>query len=69
MLRRPPVFIDLKLEDIAEYENYRRELELTKEQSKSTKTPKDPPSWNQAPKTKQEIYERIGLGQVHDRTY
>lgn len=60
MLRRPPVSIELKLEDLAEYENYRREQELSKDQSKTSKTSQDTPNWSQGPKTKQEIYGRIG---------
>lgn len=60
MLRRPPVFIELKLEDLSEYENYRREIEMAKEQSKTTKPTQEPPNWNALPKPKQLIFDRIG---------
>lgn len=59
MIRRPPTSIELKLDDLGEYEAYRREQETAKEQSKGSK-PQEPPAWTAGPKAKQEIYERIG---------
>lgn len=58
MLRRPPTSIELKLDDVVEYEDVRREQEANKEQNK--KPYNDPPAWQQGPKSKQEIYNRIG---------
>lgn len=60
MLRRPPTSIELKLDDVSEYENLRRELETAKEPSKISKPYNEPPTWQPGPKTKQEIHNRIG---------
>lgn len=58
MLRRPPTSIELKLDDIAEYEEMRQEA--AKEQMKNSKSYNDVPNWQPGPKSKQEIYQRIG---------
>ncbi|KAF5270746.1 hypothetical protein FQA39_LY01484 [Lamprigera yunnana] len=65
MLRRPPTSIELKLDDVIEYEVVRREQEANKEQNK--KQPyNDPPAWQPGPKSKQEI---ISESQdTHERT-
>jgi len=56
MLRRPPTSIELKLDDIIEYEQHRRKVK----QDKLQKSLSDLPSFNPGPKSKQEIYNRIG---------
>ncbi|CAG9827510.1 unnamed protein product [Diabrotica balteata] len=53
MLRRPPTSIELKLDDISEYEEMKQNKE---KQQKSF----SPPVWSVAPKTNKEIYARIG---------
>lgn len=58
MLRRPPTSIELKLDDITEYEQMRQEV--AKEQMKVSKAYNEVPNWQPAPKTKEEIYNRIG---------
>lgn len=60
MIRRAPTSIELKLDDLGEYEAYRNEQELAKEQAKGAKPTQEPPAWNPGPKGKLEIYERIG---------
>lgn len=55
MLRRTPTSIQLKLDDIKEYDEMR--AELAKE--KATGSPESP-MWLIGPKTKQEIQARIG---------
>lgn len=55
MLRRPPVMIQLKLDDISEYE------EMRQQSKDKSKTLNEPPTWAPSgPKTKQEIYSRVG---------
>ncbi|KAJ8966655.1 hypothetical protein NQ314_003382 [Rhamnusium bicolor] len=56
MLRRPPISIELKLDDINEYEEMRQQQSKEKQQKSFT----DPPSWPSGPKSKQEIYSRVG---------
>lgn len=56
MLRRPPTAIELKLDDIIEYEQHRRKVR----QDKLQKNLSDLPSFEAGPKSKQEIYNRIG---------
>lgn len=58
MLRRPPTSIELKLDDIAEYEQIRQEK--AKEQAKTSKIGTEVPNWLTGPKTREEIYNRIG---------
>lgn len=58
MLRRPPTSIELKLDDIAEYEQMRQEK--AKEQAKSSKNGTEVPNWLTGPKTRDEIFNRIG---------
>lgn len=53
MLRRPPTSIQLKLDDISEYEEKLQELA----KSSPNKTLNEL-TWN--PKSKQEVYSRIG---------
>ncbi|KAG5883273.1 hypothetical protein JTB14_018119 [Gonioctena quinquepunctata] len=55
MLRRPPTSIELKLDDINEYEEIRQQSK-----EKQQKPFPDPPSWQPGPKSKQEIYSRVG---------
>ncbi|XP_044739486.1 anaphase-promoting complex subunit CDC26-like [Chrysoperla carnea] len=64
MIRRPPISIELKIDDLQEYENYCRETTTAKIQAKMTQAPARQPQ-NEVPsfpvaKTKQEIQERIG---------
>ncbi|CAH0556684.1 unnamed protein product [Brassicogethes aeneus] len=56
MLRRPPTNIELKLNDIQEYEEMRQQI--IKE--KSNKSGFDLPTWQPGPKIKQEVYSRLG---------
>lgn len=59
MLRRTPTSIELKLDDINEFEEMRQEM--AKEQSPPSKPSyNDVPNWQSGPKTKEEIYQRIG---------
>lgn len=58
MLRRPPTSIELKLDDITEYEEIRQEA--VKEQMKNSKSFNEVPNWQAGAKTKEEIYQRIG---------
>lgn len=58
MLRRPPTSIELKLDDIAEFEEMRQQV--TKDQTKPGKSYNQLPDWQPGPKTKEEIQERIG---------
>lgn len=58
MLRRPPTSIELTLDDIAEYEEMRNNA--TKEQMSTSKSYNDVPNWQSGPKTKEQIYNRIG---------
>ncbi|KAJ3646177.1 hypothetical protein Zmor_023775 [Zophobas morio] len=59
MLRRPPTTVELKLDDIREYE-YKRQ-QMGKDQEKQSKNFGDtPPPWSGGPKSKEEIYSRIG---------
>lgn len=55
MLRRPPISIHLKLDDISEYEEMKQQ---SKDKSKSFN---DPPTWQTGPKSKQEVYSRVGF--------
>ncbi|KAF7268902.1 anaphase-promoting complex subunit CDC26-like [Rhynchophorus ferrugineus] len=57
MLRRPPTAIELKLDDITEYEQHRRKIKHDKLQKSISS---DLPSFQTGPKSKQEIYNRIG---------
>lgn len=61
MIRRPPTNIELKLDDLGEYEAYRRQQESSKDQQKNNKSVQEPTNWNAGPKAKQEIYDRIGF--------
>lgn len=54
MLRRPPISIQLKLDDISEYEEMRQQ---SKDKSKSFN---EPPLIQTGPKSKQEIFSRVG---------
>lgn len=54
MLRRPPTSIQLKLDDISEYEEKQQELA----RSSMGKQPYNDLQWN--PKSKQEVHARIG---------
>lgn len=54
MLRRPPISIQLRLEDISEYEEMRQQSKDNKPKSFEL------PSWQTGIKPKQEIYARIG---------
>lgn len=57
MIRRPPTRIELRLEDLQEYENLKRELELVKSVSNSDSMQETPVA-----KTKQQMAgERLGL--------
>lgn len=56
MLRRPPIQIELKLDDINEYEEMRQQQTKEKQQ----KSFNEPPTWQTGPKNKQEIYSRVG---------
>ncbi|KYB25814.1 hypothetical protein TcasGA2_TC031276 [Tribolium castaneum] len=57
MLRRPPTTIELKVDDIREYEFMRQQI--AKEQEKA-KVFEGGPSWQSGPKPKEEVYARIG---------
>lgn len=63
MLRRPPTSIELKLDDLSEYEMLRREQDLNKENSKSSKPYNEVPKWQPGHKPTKEVYERIGYVQ------
>ncbi|CAH1958665.1 unnamed protein product [Acanthoscelides obtectus] len=56
MLRRPPTGIELKLDDITEYEEMREQLNKEKQGSK----PLQLPPWQPGPKGKLEVYARVG---------
>lgn len=58
MLRRPPTTIELKLDDITEYEQMRQEI--AKDQMKISRPYNEVPNWQPGPKSKEEIYSRIG---------
>lgn len=58
MLRRPLTAIELKFDDMVEYEEMRREA--AKEQAKAGKPSNDLPTWQAGPKSKEEVYQRIG---------
>lgn len=58
MLRRPPTSLELKLDDIVEYETLRRNQEALKKGQ--AKPYNEPPKWNPGPKSKSEVYGRIG---------
>jgi hypothetical protein len=60
MLRRPPTNIEMKLDDIREYEYMRQQM--AKEQEKQSKGcfSEATPTWSNGPKSKDEIYSRIG---------
>lgn len=55
MIRRSPTRIELKLDDLTEYSQVRREFEAAKDHRATQGC-----GWNPPPKTKQEIHERIG---------
>lgn len=59
MLRRNLTSIELKLDDIMEYENVHRERVAAKEQ-KATKSDYNEPPAVPEPKTRQEVLARIG---------
>lgn len=54
MLRRPPISIHLKLDDISEYE------EMKQQNKDKTKSFSEPPSIQIGAKSKQEIFSRVG---------
>lgn len=60
MLRRPPTSIELKLDDVVEYETARKEQEAAKAQMKNSKPYNEPPAWQAGPKAKEEVHNRIG---------
>ncbi|KAF2889503.1 hypothetical protein ILUMI_16669 [Ignelater luminosus] len=60
MIRRFPTSIELKLDDVVEYETMRKEQEAAREQQKNSKPYNEPPCWQAGPKSKQEIHARIG---------
>jgi anaphase-promoting complex subunit 12 len=61
MIRRSPTRIELKLDDIQEYESMRREQESRKEQQSENHSSSVEPWAPGVSKTKQEIiHERIG---------
>lgn len=61
MIRRSPTRIELKLDDIQEYESMRREQESRKEQHTPSHSSSAETWASGIPKTKQElIHERIG---------
>ncbi|KAJ8939416.1 hypothetical protein NQ318_020870 [Aromia moschata] len=55
-VKKTPISIELKLDDINEYEELRQQQSKEKQQKSFT----DPPSWQTGPKSKQEIYSRVG---------
>lgn len=57
MIRRSPTRIDLRLDDLTEYEAMKKEKESKKENEKSG--PTNPPSWG-GKVSQTEIQERIG---------
>lgn len=57
MLRRAPTTIELKLDDIREYEYMRQQM--AKDQDKKG-FGDNLPSWQIGPKSKEEVYARIG---------
>lgn len=59
MLRRPPTSIELKLDDLSEYENLRREQE-SKDSAKPGKSYNEVPKWQPGQRPVKEVYERIG---------
>ncbi|XP_017768060.1 PREDICTED: anaphase-promoting complex subunit CDC26-like isoform X2 [Nicrophorus vespilloides] len=59
MLRRPPTNVELKLDDILEYNTMKKEQESSKDPSDS-KSFNTPPTWNAGPKSKSEVYKRVG---------
>lgn len=60
MLRRPPTSIELKLDDIKEYEDMRQEAAEDDDKMSTGKSYNDVPNWQSGPKTKEQIYSRIG---------
>lgn len=60
MLRRPPTSLELKIDDIYEYEKIREEQETPKEDVKQNKSMTEVLNWNPNPKTSKEIYKRVG---------
>ncbi|GJQ73488.1 putative FAS-associated factor [Trypoxylus dichotomus] len=60
---RPPTSIELKLDDLLEYETLRREQDLNKDSTKSTKPYNEVPKWQAGHKSSKEVYERIGYVQ------
>lgn len=58
MLRRPPTSIELKLNDILEYEEMCRQM--SKDKADKSSTTLDVPTWQSGPKDKQEVYNRVG---------
>lgn len=67
MLRRPPTTIELKLEDLLEYETLRREQDLNKDNAKPSKPYNEVPKWQPGPKPTKEVYERIGYNASYKR--
>lgn len=56
MLRRPATSIEVKLDDFSEYEEMRQQQSKEKQQKPFPETP----NWLPGPKSKQEVYARIG---------
>lgn len=54
MLRRPPTSIELKLDDITEYEDMKQNKE------KQQQSFNDLPTWKPGPKSNKEMYSRVG---------
>lgn len=59
MLRRPLTSIELKLDDISEYDQMRKECAPSDRSDNGPVQPKLP-TWQSGPKTKEEVYSRIG---------
>ncbi|XP_044272587.1 anaphase-promoting complex subunit CDC26-like [Tribolium madens] len=57
MLRRPPTTIELKVDDIREYEYMRQQIAKEQEKGKGFE---GAPNWQSGPKSKEEVYSRIG---------
>ncbi|XP_030751709.1 anaphase-promoting complex subunit CDC26-like [Sitophilus oryzae] len=62
MLRRVPTAIEPKLDDITEYEQHIRKIRQEKLQKSLAS---DLPSFQTGPKSKQEVYNRIGYNPPH----
>lgn len=65
MLRRPPTNIELKIDDIRDYEYMRQQMLKDQEKNKSFG---ESPAWQCGPKSKEEIYSRIGYVQPEQQS-